>query len=389
MCSNLGHDIPEEIRSAVDKQMQMLPMVYPGLALTEIRCRLASLLSELCPGDINGFIFALGGSDANEAAIRMARLYTGRNKILTQYRSYHGGSTSPLAATGDSRRWFAESGTTGFIKIFNPQPFGFSFASSDSAKTEMLLAMLEEQINMECPASIAAIMLESIVGAGGVLVPPKGYIEGVRALCDKYGIQLIMDEVMVGFGRTGKFWGFQHFDGVIPDIVTSAKGLSASYLPVSMVGVRQHLKDFFETKPLGWGATYASHPVSLACAYETIKYLIKHDLVGRAASLEKIMIHEMEEIAERHPSVLQGRAVGLFGCFDLIGKDGNLIQRLSGPSPPEIPKFRQALFDNGLISLFRPPLLHCAPPLVITEDELLEGFHRLNNALYVLDEAHV
>merc|ERR1712176_609743 len=257
-------------------------------------------MSELCPGDINGFVFPCGGGEANEAAIRMARRYTGKHKILNQYRSYHGGTTGTLAATGDFRRWFAEQGTSGFVKMFDSHPFGLSWGSDDATKSQLLLSMLEEQIRMEGPETIAAIMLESVTGSGGVLVTPKGYMEGVRALCDKYSILLVLDEVMVGFGRTGKFWGFQHFDGVIPDIMTSAKGLSAAYLPISVVGMRQKIKDYFMDQPLGWGATFANHPVAMACAYECVKHTVKHDLTAHAAALEPVMVEEMSRLVEKH-----------------------------------------------------------------------------------------
>ncbi|CAK9096807.1 Ankyrin-3 (ANK-3) (Ankyrin-G) [Durusdinium trenchii] len=251
------------------------PIWYGGLGLAPVRAKLARLMAEICPGDLNGFLFPSGGGEANEAAIRMARLYTGKQKIFTQYRSYHGGSTSSLGATGDFRRRFTESNTHGFVKFFNPQPSGFSWGSTDQSATRRTLATLEDQILAEGPDTIAAIMVESIVGAGGVLVPPEGYIEGVRSLCDKYDILMICDEVMVGFGRTGHFFAFQHFEGVIPDMVTSAKGLTGSYLPLSMVGVRQKIKNYFWEKPVGWGATYHAHPVAVACAYETVKYMLK------------------------------------------------------------------------------------------------------------------
>ena len=385
VCANLGHTVPESIQNAVAKQMNDLPMVYGGLGLVEVRARLARLMSEICPGDLNGFVFPSGGGEANEAAIRIARRFTGRHKILNQYRSYHGGSTTSLTATGDFRRWFAESGASGFVKMFNAQPFGFKFADSDEEKTELLLNMLDEQIRMEGPQTVAAIMLEPIVGAGGALIPPKGYVEGVRALCDKYEILLIADEVMVGFGRTGKFWGFQHFEGVIPDILTSAKGLSASVLPLAVVGMRQNIKDFFYENPLGWGATYANHPVALACAYESVKHVIKNRLPERAAKLESVMVEEMESIVERHSCVRQARAIGLFGCLDLVGQDENMIQKYQDPNPPEVIALRKAMHDEGLMGLFRPPLLHCAPPLVIQEDELRDGFMRLDRALTVAD----
>jgi len=385
ICSNLGHTVPPAVKDAINKQLDSVPMVYGGIGVTEVRLRLANLMSEISPGDLNGFVFPCGGGEANEAAIRMARRFTGKHKVFNQYRSYHGGTTSTLTATGDFRRWFAEAGATGFVKMFNAQPFGFSWANNDAAKSEIMLSMLEEQIRMEGPNTIAAIMLEPIVGAGGVLVPPKGYMEGVRALCDKYEILLILDEVMVGFGRTGKTWGFQHFDGVIPDIFTSAKGLSAAYMPIAVVGVRQKIKDFFMDNAMGWGATFANHPVAMACAYECVKHTLKHDLAGKAAAMEPIMVEELQKIVEKHRSVRQARAIGLFGCLDLVGEDGNCLQEYQQPQSPNTQAFRKAMFENGLWGLFRPPLLHCAPPLIITEPELRDGFARLDKALATLD----
>jgi len=385
ICSNLGHTVPPAVKEAINKQLDTIPMVYGGIGATEVRLRLANLMSEICPGDINGFLFPCGGGEANEAAIRIARRFTGKHKILNQYRSYHGGTASTLTATGDFRRWFAEAGATGFVKMFNAQPFGFSWADNDKDKTEILLNMLEEQIRMEGPNTIAAIMLEAIVGAGGVLVPPKGYMEGVRAMCDKYDILLILDEVMVGFGRTGKTWGYQHFEGVIPDIFTSAKGLSAAYMPIAVLGVRQKIKDYFMDNALGWGATFANHPVAMACAYECVKHTLKENLIERAASMEHIMVEELEKIVEKHSSVQQARAIGLFGCLDLVGPDGKQLQDYQEAQSPKTQAFRKAMFDNGLWGLFRPPLVHCAPPLIITEPELRDGFARLSKALEELD----
>jgi len=245
--------------------------------------------------------------------------------------------------------------------------------------------MLDEQIRMEGSDTIAAMILEPIVGAGGVLVSPKGYMEGVRALCDKYDILLIFDEVMVGFGRTGKFWGFQHFDGVIPDILTSAKGLSAAYQPIAVVGVRQKIKDFFMDTPLGWGATFANHPVAMACAYEVLKHTVKEDFVGKAAALEPVMVEEMAKIVAKHNCVRQARAIGLFGCLDLVGPKGNFLQAYQDAQCDKTKEFRKAMFDEGLWGLFRPPLVHCAPPLIITEAELRDGFARLDRALTKMD----
>jgi len=359
--------------------------VYGGLGMVEVRCRLAKLMSEILPDDITGFLFPTGGAEANEAAVRMARRYTGRQKIISLYRSYHGGTANTLAATGDFRRWFAESGTSGFIKAFNPTPLNFSWGETPEEAAQNALAALEEQIEMEGPHNVAGIMVESIIGSGGTIVAPPGYIEGVRALCDKHGIVYIADEVMVGFGRTGKFWGFEHYKGVVPDIITSAKGLSGAYLPLSVVGVNSSIQKFFAENPVGWGATYQGHPVSMACAYECIKHMLQHDLVGNAARLEPVMRDGFSRLVDRHPSAKRARAIGLFGCIDLTGPDGKYIQPLAGPMSPAVPAFKEALAAEGVYGFVRPPLLHAAPPLVISEAELRDGFDRVDRALDVLD----
>lgn len=385
VCVNLGHDVPQAVLDATMKQMQECAYLYGGMGMVPVRARLSKLMADLMPGDITGFLFPCGGAEANEAAIRMARRYTGRQKILTQYRSYHGGTAQSLGATGDFRRQFTESGVTGFVKMFNPQPLGFSWGANDEDASRIALQALEEQILMEGPGTIAAVMLESIVGAGGVLVPPAGYMEGVRALCDKYNILLILDEVMAGFGRTGNLWAFEHFENVIPDIVTSAKGLTGAYLPMSMVGCRQHIKDFFMENPLGWGATYHAHPVAMACAYECVKHTVEQRLPQRAKKLQKVMIEEINDLKQKHISVKQGRAIGLFGCLDLQQANGKAISMLGQAPPAWLSEFRQAMTDNGLIGLFRPPLLHCCPPLIISEHELRDGFARLSRSLETLD----
>lgn len=385
ICTNFGHEVPEAVLEAINAQLKSVPYLYGGLGMVPVRARLSKLLAEITPGDITGFLFPSGGTEANEAAIRMARRYTSRHKILTQYRSYHGGTANSLGATGDFRRGFTEMGVTGFVKIFNPQPLGFSWGTTDEETARLALQALEEQILVEGPTTIAAIMLETVVGAGGVLVPPEGYMQGVRALCDKYGILLILDEVMAGFGRTGELFAFQHFPGVIPDIVTSAKGLTGAFLPMALVGCREHIRQHFVDFPLGWGATYHAHPVAMACGYECVKHIVQTKMPENAKSLQPVMMEEIQKLVEKHDCVKQGRCIGLFGCIDLQGKDGRSIQQLSAPSPPSVNQFRKALRDHGLIALFRPPLLHCCPPLVITEAELRDGFQRLSAALETLD----
>jgi len=384
VCANLGYSVPPAVTQAMAQQLNTLPYIYGGMGMVEIRARMASLMAELAPGDLNNWLFPQGGGEANEAAIRMARRYTGKHKILTMHRSYHGGSATTLNATGDFRRWFSDGEVSGIVKMYNPQPIGFSWGESNEEACERCLLAMEDAILSEGPQSIAAVMLESIVGANGVLVPPVGYMEGVRALCDQYGILLICDEVMTGFWRTGEMFAFQHFN-MLPDIVTCAKGLSAGYFPVSAVGCRDHIRAHFETQPLGWGATYQAHPVGLAVAYEVLKHSVANDLESHVKDLQGVFLEGMNSLVENHKTVKRARGVGLFGCLDLVGKDGKAIQRLDQGSPEAVRVFRKTLRDHGLVSLFRPPFLHCAPPLVITEEELRDGFSRLDRALTELD----
>mmetsp|Transcript_36320 Transcript_36320/g.104363 ORF Transcript_36320/g.104363 Transcript_36320/m.104363 type:complete len:493 (-) Transcript_36320:177-1655(-) len=394
ICTNLGYSVPDTVQEAVIKQMKSLPMVYGGLGNTEIRVRLAALLSELLPGDLSGFLFPSGGSEANEAAIRIARRFTGRSKVITHYRSYHGGTAHSLTATGDFRRGFAEAGgaPVGFVKTMNPtDTHRFSFGATEEERATQALAYLEEQIQCEGPTTIAAMMFESVIGSGGVHLAPKGYMEGVRALCDKYGILLICDEVMVGFGRTGKFWGFQHYD-ILPDIVTSAKGLTGAYLPLSMVATRSHIKDYFETNALGWGATFQAHPVSLAAGYECVKFMLEKDLVGHAKNvIEPIMKEELDKLVGKYASIARSRCSGAFGCMDLVDpRSGVPVQNFDGSNsthPTAVSTLRAALRANGIIGFVRPPMFHCAPALVIQPDELRDGFRRVDFALAEFDRA--
>jgi len=354
--------------------------------MTEVRARLCNLLAEITPGDINGFLFPLGGSEANEGAMRIARRYTGKTKIMSAMRSYHGGTAGPLAATGDFRTRFVGE-QMGFIKIFNPHTLRFSTGASDEVAAFQSLSMLEEQIMCEGPDTIAAILLETIVGANGVFLHPVGYLEGVRALCDKYNILLILDEVMCGFWRTGPLFAFQHFPGVVPDILTSAKGLTSSILPLGMIGVRQKIKDHFESNALGWGATYANHPVLLACAYEVVRKNYQACLDKRVNEIEDVMLREIDMLVRRHRCVLQGRAIGAFACLDLVNKDGHSLNILGEALPREAMVVKKSLAKHGLIGLFRSPMMHICPPLVMSNTELQEMFSRIGRVLDDLDAA--
>jgi taurine---2-oxoglutarate transaminase len=385
VCTNLGHTVPQKITDAVTKQMEEAAFVYGDLATHNPRARLCSLLAEIAPGDLNGFFFASGGSEANEAAIRIARRMTGRTKIMSRYRSYHGGSTAALAMTGDPRTWAVDSSTSGFVKIQDPFPFNFEWDSDPEVASLKCLDALHDQILYEGPNSIAAIFLEAVTGANGWLRTPTSFMQGVRALCDQYGILLVSDEVMNGFGRTGTMFGFQQFDGVMPDMFTFAKGVTSAYLPLSGIGMRDHVFDFFRQNPMGYGSTYFAHPVCCAAGYETVKHILEHDIVGQVQKMEPIMERELAHLVNEHPSVKQARVIGLGAGFDLAGKDGNFLMRMD-EMHPGVPLLKNTLKENGLITLIRGHHVHCTPPLIITEDEIREGFEILHKSLDVLDD---
>jgi taurine--2-oxoglutarate transaminase len=390
VCANLGYDLPQSVIQATAQQMAQLPFVYGGIGITESRVRLNQLMSEILPGDLRAAVFPSSGAEANEAGIMMARRYTGRHKVMSWYRSYHGGTAHAGAATGDSRRWYGSDLNPGFVKAFNPFPLFFRHGGNDASEEEQVQAalnMLEEQILNEGPEEIASIMMESVVGAGGCLVMPKGYMQGIRAICDKYGILMHVDEVMVGFGRTGQLFGFQHYEGVMPDIMSAAKGISSAALPLSMTACSEKIMEYFEDKPLGWGSTYQAHPVTLAAAYENIKYILQQDIVGRVQEMAPLFEQQMSRLANEHPSIKQYRAIGMFGCLDVQDVNGNNPKLQHEKGHAAFDAYKKAYKENGLIGLHRYPHIHCAPPLVISEDELLDGFDRLDRALHVLDDA--
>ena len=388
VCSNLGHDIPEAAIEAAVHQLRELPFTYGGIGITEVRVRLNQLMSEILPGNLRAAVFPSSGAEANEAGIMMARRFTGRQKIISWYRSYHGATAAAGAATGDFRNWYGSEHVPGFVKAFNPFPLFFKHggnSASDEENVEAALTMLEEQILNEGPDSIASIVMESIVGAGGCLIMPPGYMQGVRALCDKYGILMHLDEVMVGFGRTGKMFGFQNYEGVMPDIVAAAKGISGAAIPLSMTACSEAIMAFFDDKPLGWGSTYQAHPVAMAIAYENLKYLVQNNIVGRVQQTAPLFGACMEKLAQEHPCIKQYRNIGLFGCFDVHDPTGAIPKLQHEMAHAAFQKYREAYQKNGLAGLHRYPHIHCAPPLIISEDELIDGFQRLDRSLDVLD----
>lgn len=252
MCSNLGHTVPQSVIDEINTQLKTIAYVYPCAAVTPIKAKLSALLADLLPGDLNHFYYTTGGAESNETAMRMARLKTGRHKILARYRSYHGGTLATMGLTGDPRRWYAEPTTSGVVHFLDPQPYSVSWGTSEEEVCKRSLQQLREVLMYEGPQNVAAIFLESVTGTNGILIPPKGYLEGVRAICDEYGILMVCDEVMNGFGRTGTLFGFMNTTPmVIPDIVTMAKGINGAFVALGAVACRDHVAQHFMKNAIG------------------------------------------------------------------------------------------------------------------------------------------
>lgn len=383
MSVNIGHGHPKVIE-AITKQAQTLTYVYPGMA-TEIRARLSKRLAELVPGNINTFFYTLGGAEANENAIKAARLFTGRNKILARYRSYHGATNGAISLTGDPRRWTTEPGMPGVVRVMDPRPYEYSFGTSDEEIVANNLRYLEEVIQYEGPDKIAAMFIETVTGTNGILAPPRGYLQGLKALLTKYGILLVCDEVMCGWGRTGKLFAFEH-GGIVPDIVTMAKGLTSSYMPLGVMGVSDPIAEHFREHVFSGGLTYNAHPMCLATALAVIEVLEEEHLVERAARMGEVMRGHMELMAKRHRCVREHRNLGLFGLIELRKNAKNERLVPYNGSHPAMAALGRFFKENGLFTMLQWSTVMCNPPLTITEAEMAEAFEIVDRGLALVDE---
>lgn len=382
MSVNIGHSHPRVVK-AMQKAAEGLIYAYPGAA-TEVRARLSKRLAALSPGHLNTFFYTLGGAEANESAIKAARLFTGRQKILSRYRSYHGGTNATLQLTGDNRRLHNEPGMPGVVRVLDPRPYNFSFGSTDAEIVKNNLTYLAEIIDYEGPDRIAAMFIETVTGTNGILPPPEGYLQGLKALLDQHGILLVCDEVMAGWGRTGKRYAFEH-GGIIPDIVTMAKGLTSSYVPLGAMAVSDRIAAHFQDNVFWGGLTYNAHPFCLEVAMAVLDVMEDEDLVGNAARMEAVMKREMERLRQKHPSVAEGRAIGLFGTLDLRKNSANEPLCGYGGSHPVMGKLGAFFREEGLFTFLRPSGVMCNPPLCITEAQLCEGFEIIDRGLDLVD----
>lgn len=385
MSVNIGHGHPKVI-AAIQKQAESVIFVYPGMA-TEVRARLSTRLAELVPGDINTFFYTNGGAEANENAIKAARLYTGRHKIIARYRSYHGATHGVMSLTGDPRRWPNEPGMSGVVRVMDPRPYDFSFGTTDEEIVKNNLQYLEEVIQMEGPHTIAAMFVETVTGTNGILIPPQGYLKGLRELLTKYGILMVCDEVMCGWGRTGKLFGFEH-GGIVPDIVTMAKGLTSSYLPLGAMGVSDKIAQHFRDNVFFGGLTYSAHPMCLAAALAAINVLVEEKLVENSARMGEVMRGHMERLAAKHPSIMTHRNIGLFGLIELRKNAKNERLVPYAGSHPAMGKLGKFFRDNGLFTMLQWSTVMTNPPLCITEAQMDEGFEIIDRGLGLIDEVY-
>jgi taurine--2-oxoglutarate transaminase len=381
MCVNIGHGDERVIR-AIQEQAAVLAYANPFMA-TEPRARLGAKLAEITPGDIDCFFFTNGGAEANENAIKVARWYTGRHKILARYRSYHGATAGAISLTGDPRRWAAEPGVPGIIHVRDPyHGIQQGWDTADAA-----LAELDEIFQLEGANTIAGFILEPVTGTNGILIPPDGYLQGVRALCDKYGIVMIADEVMAGFGRTGKWFSVDHWN-VVPDIITMAKGLTSAYVQLGAVGVQRKIADHFRDNVFYGGLTYNSHTLACAAALATIAVYEEDGLIERAARMGEVMKGLMQELATRHPSIGAVRNIGLFGIVELVRNRKTMepMAPFNGTSP-EMQALGKHFREQGLYTFVRWNTFFANPPLCIAEEELREAFAIIDRGLTETDRA--
>ncbi|MEU9400473.1 aspartate aminotransferase family protein [Streptomyces sp. NPDC048242] len=387
--TNIGYQHPKVV-AAIQEQAAKMTTFAPAFAI-EARSEAARLIAERTPGELDKIFFTNAGADAVEHAIRMARLHTGRPKVLSAYRSYHGGTQQAVNLTGDPRRWPSDNGTAGVVHFWAPFLYRSRFyAETEEQECARALEHLETTIAFEGPGTIAAVILETIPGTAGIMVPPPGYLAGVRDICDRNGIVFILDEVMAGFGRTGEWFAADLFD-VVPDLMTFAKGVNSGYVPLGGVAISPEIADTFAMRAYPGGLTYSGHPLACAAAVATINVMEEEGIVENAKRLgETVLRPALAALAERHPSVGEVRGTGMFWALDLI-RDTETQEPLvpynaSPSSNAPMLAFANAAKKNGLWPFVNMNRTHVVPPLNITEEELKEGLEALDAALKTADD---
>ncbi|MGE4361912.1 MULTISPECIES: aspartate aminotransferase family protein [Mycolicibacterium] len=384
--TNIGHQHPKVV-AAIAEQAATLCTIAPQ-HVNDARSEAARLVAERTPGDLNRVFFTNGGADAVEHAVRMARLHTGRYKVLSRYRSYHGGTETAINLTGDPRRWPNDHGNAGIVHFNGPFLYRSAFhADTEEQETQRALEHLDRLVQMEGPSTIAAIILESVPGTAGIMVPPPGYMAGVREICDRHGIVFIADEVMAGFGRTGTWFAIENFD-VVPDLITFAKGITSGYVPLGGVAINHAIYSTFADRAYPGGLTYSGHPLASACAVATINAMEDEGMVANAARIgERVLGPGLRELAARHRSVGEVRGLGVFWAIELVAnRETREPLAPYGGSSPAMAAVLAACKSGGLLPFANFNRIHAVPPCNVTDDEVAEGLRILDAALSVADE---
>jgi taurine--2-oxoglutarate transaminase len=384
---SIGHQHPK-IVAAIKEQADKLCTIGPPMA-TEARSTLARLLAEVTPGDLQMSFFTNGGAEANENAVKLARWYTGRHKVIARYRSYHGATAGAITLTGDPRRWPAEPGIPGVVRMLDPYTYRCPAGHPDPCPVCTGAPHLEEILQYEGAHTVAAVILEPVVGTNGIIVPPDGYLQAIREVCDRHGILLIADEVMAGFGRTGKWFGVENWD-VVPDILTVAKGINSGYVPLGAMIVRKPIADWVRDKYFAGGLTYSGHPLACASAVASIEAFKEEGVVENSAEMGGVFAEKLRELQEKHPSIGDVRGLGCFWGIELV-KDRETREPLvpfnaSGEAFAPVARVSKAALERGLYLMTHWNVIMVCPPLTITRDEIDEGIGILDEALSIADE---
>jgi taurine---2-oxoglutarate transaminase len=384
---NIGHQHPKII-AAIKEQADKLATIGPPMA-NESRSRLGRLLAEVTPGDLSMSFFTNSGAEANENAIKLARLYTGRHKIIARYRSYHGATHGSISLTGDPRRWPNEPGMPGVVRMLDPFPYRCSAGHPDPCPVCTGAPHLEEILQYEGPETVAAVFMETVTGTNGVIPPPDGYLQSIREVCDRYGILLVFDEVMAGFGRTGRWFACENW-GVVPDIITVAKGINSGYVPLGAMIFRKPLADWVRGKYFPGGLTYAGHPLACASAVASIEAFQEEGVVENAAEVGGYLGEQLRVLQGRHPSIGEVRGLGCFWGVELV-KNRETREMLvpynaSGDAAAPVSRLAKAALERGLYLMTHWNVIMVVPPLTITREEVDEGIAILDEVLAIADE---
>lgn len=383
---NVGHNC-RPIIEAIKEQAEKFCYLSPSFAC-ESRARLAKMVIELMPDNMGKVFFTNGGADANENAVKMARMFTGRNKVFSRYRSYHGSTFGAGNLTGEPRRYPLEPGIPGFVKFFDPyiyrEPIKFE---SEKAASDYYVAKLREQIIYENPDSVAAVVMETVTGSNGVIIPPEGYLQGVRKICDEFGIMMICDEVMAGWGRTGKMFAFENF-GVKPDIVSFAKGVTCGYVQLGGVALSRDIAAYFDDHMLSCGLTYSAHPLACAAGVACLNFYKESNILENVNKVGKVLGEILEDLKAKHPCVGDVRYIGLFSSIELV-KDKDTREPLVpyGKDPEGVMgKIIGALKAKGFVTYSHENMIFVSPPLIITEEQIREEMAKVDEVLTDADK---